>query len=122
MRLRVLRNTTNQGYGGNQKIGYAYAIEHGFDIVALVHGTGSTRPRSCRGCWSRCASGEAEAVFGSRMMVKGGALRGGMPLYKFVGNKILTAVQNTLLRSRSRSSTPATGSTRCGPSPGCTSC
>ena len=56
--------------------------------------------------------GEADAVFGSRMLEKGGALRGGMPLYKFVGNRILTWFQNRLLGAGSASSTPATGSTR----------
>jgi glycosyltransferase involved in cell wall biosynthesis len=44
--LTVLRNTYNQGYGGNQKVGYAYAIAEGFDVVAMVHGD-STPPRSC---------------------------------------------------------------------------
>ena len=48
--LTVLRNDENQGYGGNQKVGYLYAIEEGFDIVALIHGDGQYAPRSSRAC------------------------------------------------------------------------
>ena len=95
--MTVLRNEYNQGYGGNQKVGYAYAIEQGFDFVAMVHGDGQYAPEELPRLSRRCATGEADAVFGSRMMSRFGALQGGMPLYKFVGNKILTALQNVLL-------------------------
>jgi glycosyltransferase involved in cell wall biosynthesis/2-polyprenyl-3-methyl-5-hydroxy-6-metoxy-1,4-benzoquinol methylase len=98
--LTVLVNPVNQGYGGNQKIGFHYAIERGFDFVALVHGDGQYAPESLPDLIAPLASGEADAVFGSRMLRPGEARRGGMPLYKFVGNRILTAVQNRLLRSR----------------------
>ena len=64
-----------------------------------MHGDGQYAPEELPRLLEPLREGRAEAVFGSRMMVKGAALRGGMPLYKFVGNKILTAVQNTLLRS-----------------------
>ncbi len=97
--LTVLVNPVNQGYGGNQKIGFHYAIEHGFDVVALVHGDGQYAPECLPDLAAPLASGEADAVFGSRMMVPGEARRGGMPLYKYVGNRILTAIQNRLLRS-----------------------
>jgi glycosyltransferase involved in cell wall biosynthesis len=98
-KLTVLTNPVNQGYGGNQKIGFHYAVEHGFDFVALVHGDGQYAPECLPDLVRPLATGEAEAVFGSRMLTKGAARRGGMPLYKFVGNKILTTVQNRLLRS-----------------------
>ena len=96
-KLTVLFNPVNQGYGGNQKIGFHYAIEKGFDWVALVHGDGQYAPECLPQLVEELASGRAEAVFGSRMLDRGGALKGGMPLYKFVGNKILTRFQNMLL-------------------------
>ncbi len=96
-RIPVLRTPVNQGYGGNQKLGYRYAIDQGFDIVALVHGDGQYAPEKLPDLLGPLVRGEADAAFGSRMLDKGGALRGGMPLYKFVGNKILTAFQNRIL-------------------------
>jgi glycosyltransferase involved in cell wall biosynthesis len=98
--LTVLFNPVNQGYGGNQKIGFHYAIQQGFNFVALIHGDGQYAPESLPHLLAPLAAGHADAVFGSRMMRKGEARRGGMPLYKFVGNRILTAVQNRLLQSR----------------------
>ena len=96
-KITVLRNPENQRYGGNQKLGYRYAIDHGFDFVALVHGDGQYAPECLPALLAPLIAGEADAVFGSRMMNKGGARRGGMPLYKLVGNKILTRFQNALL-------------------------
>jgi glycosyltransferase involved in cell wall biosynthesis len=97
LKLTVLRNPVNQGYGGNQKIGYQYAIEHGFDVVALLHGDGQYAPEMLPELIAPVASGEADACFGSRMLERGAALRNGMPLYKYVGNRILTFCQNRLL-------------------------
>ena len=98
--LTVLRNAYNQGYGGNQKVGYAYAIARGFDVVAMVHGDGQYAPEQLPRLLEPLAAGTADAVFGSRMMPPSSALRGGMPLYKFVGNRILTTLQNALLGTR----------------------
>jgi glycosyltransferase involved in cell wall biosynthesis len=95
--LRVLFNPINQGYGGNQKIGYHYAIENDFDFVALVHGDGQYAPEALPDLLKPLAAGGADAVFGSRMLSRGAALKGGMPLYKYAGNKILTWCQNRLL-------------------------
>jgi glycosyltransferase involved in cell wall biosynthesis len=97
--LTVLYNPVNQGYGGNQKIGFFYAIEKGFDIVALVHGDGQYAPECLPELIQPLADGTADAVFGSRMLTKGAARKGGMPFYKFIGNKILTYTQNRLLKS-----------------------
>ncbi len=97
IRMTVLRNEYNQGYGGNQKVGYAFAIREGFDFVAMVHGDGQYAPELLPTLVAPLAGGNADAVFGSRMMTRFGALNGGMPLYKFVGNWILTTVQNVLL-------------------------
>ena len=98
--LTVLHNDQNQGYGGNQKVGYAYAIAEGFDFVAMVHGDGQYAPEELPRLLEPLRAGEADAVFGSRMMTGFGALHGGMPLYKFTGNKILTWLQNRLLGTR----------------------
>lgn len=98
--INILRNPVNQGYGGNQKIGYSYAIQRGFDIVALLHGDGQYAPECLPELLAPFAVEDMPgAVFGSRMMDGFGALKGGMPLYKYVGNKILTRLQNWLLNS-----------------------
>jgi len=98
-KLHVLYNPVNQGYGGNQKIGFQFALDRRFDFVALVHGDGQYAPECLPQLVRPLADGVADAVFGSRMLETGGALRGGMPLYKLVGNKILTTAQNALLRT-----------------------
>jgi glycosyltransferase involved in cell wall biosynthesis len=98
-RVTVLYNPTNQGYGGNQKLGYAYAIRNGFDVVVLLHGDGQYAPDRIPALLQPLVDGEADAVLGSRMLVRGAARRGRMPLYKFVGNRMLTWCQNRLLRT-----------------------
>lgn len=95
----VLFNPVNQGYGGNQKLGFHYAIQERFDFVALVHGDGQYAPECLPDLLQPLINGEADAVFGSRMMGRYDALKGGMPLYKFLGNKILTGIQNRLLKA-----------------------
>ncbi len=92
--LRVFRNETNLGYGGNQKAGYRWAIDNGLDVIVLLHGDGQYAPEMLPDMVAALESHNADAVFGSRMMLDGAARRGGMPLYKFVGNKILTKIQN----------------------------
>jgi len=100
LRMTVLRNAYNQGYGGNQKVGYTYAVTEGFDLVAMVHGDGQYAPEELPRLLAPLVAGEADAVFGSRMIGRIDALKGGMPLYKFVGNKILTTAQNALLGTK----------------------
>ena len=95
--MTVLRNEFNQGYGGNQKVGYAFATREGFDFVAMIHGDGQYAPEELPALVAPLRDGQADAVFGSRMMTRFGAIRGGMPLYKFLGNRILTWIQNLLL-------------------------
>ncbi len=97
--LVVLANPVNQGYGGNQKLGYHYAIEHGFDFVVLVHGDGQYAPEMLPDMIAPLARREADVVFGSRMLVRKNALKGGMPFYKFIGNHILTWYQNRVLKT-----------------------
>jgi len=82
----------------NQKAGYAYFIQKGFDIVILLHGDGQYAPEMLAHLYHPIVEGETDAVFGSRMMrTFGGPLKGGMPVYKFVGNRILTILENRAL-------------------------
>ena len=98
-RTLMVRHTKNLGYGGNQKAAFSLAIERGLDIVVLLHGDGQYAPELLPEMVAPIEEGRADAVFGSRMMVKGNARRGGMPLYKRVGNRILTSVENGMLGS-----------------------
>lgn len=94
--LEVIRHPTNLGYGGNQKAGYQWAIDNALDIIVLLHGDGQYAPESLPEIVGPLERGEADAVFGSRMIDPGGARRGGMPRYKFIGNRILTTVENAV--------------------------
>src|SRR5262245_12087028 len=97
--MTVLYNPVNQGYGGNQKIGFHFAIKEKYDFVALLHGDGQYAPECLPDLLQPLIRGEADAVFGSRMTGKSGARKGGMPLYKYLGNRLLTAIQNRLLKT-----------------------
>src|SRR5262245_5110614 len=97
--LRIFRTPYNQGYGGNQRLGYLYAIEQGFDIVVLLHGDGQYAPEALPFILAPYADG-ADAVFGSRFINPLDAIKGGMPLYKWVGNRILTRTQNLILGAK----------------------
>jgi len=95
--ITMLKNPNNLGYGGNQKLGYRYAIDEGFDIVALLHGDGQYAPEELPNLLIPLIMKNADAVFGSRMLVRKAARNGGMPLYKYYGNKILSFLQNRIV-------------------------
>jgi glycosyltransferase involved in cell wall biosynthesis len=95
-KLTIFYNNVNLGYGGNQKKGYLYFINNGFDIVVLLHGDGQYAPELLPSLLKPLEDEQADAVFGSRMIGRG-ALKGGMPLYKYVGNKLLTFCENRVL-------------------------
>src|ERR1700761_34588 len=99
-KLRVYRNDVNLMYGGNQRKGYQYAIERGLDIVVLLHGDGQYAPEVMQDLLTPLENGDADCVMGSRMMVPGAALRGNMLMYKYVGNRVLTATENFLIGSK----------------------
>ena len=99
-KLSVYKNAVNLMYGGNQRQGYLYAIDHGMDIVVLLHGDGQYAPEVMQELLTPLENGEADMVMGSRMMVKGAALKGNMPTYKYYGNKVLTWMENTLVGTR----------------------
>ena len=97
-KLHVLKHARNLGYGGNQKAGYQYFIDKGLDAAILLHGDGQYAPEILAHLYHPIVTGKADAVFGSRMMkVYGGAMRGGMPLYKYLGNRILSIYENRAL-------------------------
>src|SRR5438067_13312679 len=78
-KVTVLRTPENQGYGGNQKLGFRYAIDNGFDIVALVHGDGQYAPEKLPKLIAPLVAEKAHAVFGSRMIDKKAARKGWLP-------------------------------------------
>ena len=94
--LEVVRNPHNLGYGGNQKVGYQWAIERGLDIIVMLHGDGQYAPEKLPDMVGPLERGEADAVFGSRMLTPKAARQGGMPLYKYMGNKVLTRYENAM--------------------------
>jgi len=94
--ITVVTQPINLGYGGNQKFGYFWAIENKWDIVILLHADGQYAPEFIEAMVQPILVGYADVVFGSRMMDKKSALKGGMPKYKWIGNQILTTIQNLL--------------------------
>lgn len=93
----IIVHDKNLGYGGNQKTCYQYALDLGADIVIMVHPDYQYTPKLCSAMASLIAEGVYECVLGSRILGIG-ALKGGMPRYKYAANRILTLFQNILLR------------------------
>jgi glycosyltransferase involved in cell wall biosynthesis len=89
----VIRHNENRGYGGNQKTCYDTALAKGADIVIMLHPDYQYTPKLIPAMAGMIASGLYHAVLGSRIL-GGGALRGGMPRYKYYANRLLTLVQN----------------------------
>src|SRR5438445_10793674 len=87
--LNVYRNPRNLGYGGNQKKGLRHAIEKDYDIVVVLHGDVQYAPERIPALIQPILAGQADIVFGSRMT--GQPLQGGMPLYKLLRTKCVTA-------------------------------
>ncbi len=83
----------NRGYGGNQKTCYAKALEHGADVVVMLHPDYQYTPLLVTPLATMVAYGVYDVALGSRIL-GGGALQGGMPLYKYVANRFLTAFEN----------------------------
>jgi glycosyltransferase involved in cell wall biosynthesis len=97
--VTVLRTPFNRGYGGNQKLGYLHAIKQGFDYVILLHGDGQYAPEFLPQIVNALGEAEPDALIGSRMINRRDALKGGMPLYKWIGNQVLTTIENRMLGS-----------------------
>lgn len=92
----VIRHPRNRGYGGNQKTCYRKALELGADIVVMLHPDYQYTPRLVTAMASLISSGLYDVALGSRILGTG-ALKGGMPLYKYLANRFLTATQNFFL-------------------------
>jgi len=94
--ITTLIHPANKGYGGNQKTCYKTALSLGADIVIMLHPDYQYTPRLIRAMASLLAEGLFDCVLGSRILGVG-ALKGGMPRYKYISNRFLTLVQNLLL-------------------------
>ena len=94
--IHTLRHDRNRGYGGNQKTCYTAALARGADIVVMLHPDYQYSPKLATAMAAMIVSGEYEVVLASRILGNG-ALKGGMPLYKYVANRALTVWQNTLM-------------------------
>src|SRR5512138_35247 len=94
--IRTIVHERNTGYGGNQKTCYRTALSLGADIVIMLHPDYQYTPRLITAMAAMIAFGEFDAVLASRILGVG-ALKGGMPFYKYVANRILTLVENLLL-------------------------
>jgi len=99
LKIQTFLHDRNYGYGRNQKTCYSEALKRGADIVIMVHPDYQYTPRLIAAMASMIAYDVYDIVLGSRI-VGGGALRGGMPLYKYVANRFLTATQNLMLGSK----------------------
>lgn len=95
----VIRHDKNKGYGGNQKTCYNTALEIGGDIIIMVHPDYQYTPLLIPAMTSIIGNGLFPVVFGSRILGKG-ALRGGMPIYKYIANRILTLFQNLCMNEK----------------------
>jgi len=95
--LTVVRHAKNRGYGGNQKTCYTEAIKRGADVVVMVHPDYQYDPTYIPGLIEPILAGQADAVFGSRMFIRKGALEGRMPYWKFFANIFLTKIANIVL-------------------------
>ena len=100
MGLTTIVHEKNLGYGGNQKTCYAEALNHGADIVLMLHPDHQYHPRYIPALLQPLIDQRADAVFGSRMLIPGGARRGGMPAWKRLANTTLTWIANRVLRLR----------------------
>jgi 2-polyprenyl-3-methyl-5-hydroxy-6-metoxy-1,4-benzoquinol methylase len=98
--MHVYVHAENRGYGGNQKTCYLRALEHGGDIVVLLHPDYQYDPRAVPLLVAPIVAGDADMTFGSRFAGVSDPRAGGMPLYRFAGNRLTTAIENVLLGSR----------------------
>jgi glycosyltransferase involved in cell wall biosynthesis len=99
LNVTIFAHDTNYGYGRNQKTCYFEALKRGADIVVMLHPDYQYTPRLSRALASMISSGLYDVAIVSRIL-GGGALKGGMPVYKYVFNRLLTALQNFIMGSK----------------------
>ena len=97
--LRTHVHDRNRGYGGNQKTCYTEALRTGADVVVMLHPDYQYTPKLVPAMASPISVGEFDVMLASRIL-SGGALRGGMPMYKYVANRFLTATENWLVDAK----------------------
>src|SRR5580658_10162716 len=97
--LITIRHDHNRGYGGNQKTCYTAALARGADIVVMLHPDYQYTPKLVSAMASMIAYGEYDGVLASRILGRG-ALKGGMPLYKYISNRGLTFIENVLIKEK----------------------
>ncbi len=97
--LKTITHKKNMGYGANQKTCYRAALDQGADVIIMLHPDYQYTPRLLVAMASMVATGTYDAVLGSRILTEG-ALKGGMPLYKYIANRVLTLFQNTLMSKK----------------------
>ncbi len=97
--IETIVHERNRGYGGNQKTCYRAALDGGADIVVMLHADYQYTPVLIPAMAHLLASGEFDVVLGSRIL-GGQAIRGGMPVYKYVSNRVLTLLQNLLMGAK----------------------
>src|SRR5271165_635689 len=97
--IHILRHERNRGYGGNQKTCYTAALARGADIIVMLHPDYQYTPRLVTAMASMIASDQYDVVLASRILGRG-ALVGGMPVYKYVSNRVLTLLQNILMSQK----------------------
>lgn len=95
--LAVRRHDVNRGYGGNQKTCYDWALAEGADIIVLLHPDYQYAPQRVPALVEPIRCGRADFTFGSRFAHGGRPMAGGMPLYRYVGNRLTTGVENVFL-------------------------
>jgi hypothetical protein len=98
--ISVYVHPRNRGYGGNQKTCYTMALDNGAEIVVMLHPDYQYEPKSVPLLLAPILAGEADMTFGSRFAGLGDPRAGGMPMYRFVGNRITTTIENLVLGSR----------------------
>lgn len=99
LKIKTLVHPQNRGYGGNQKTCYEAALKLGADIVIMLHPDYQYTPKLIPAMAHMLASGLYDTVLGSRIL-GGQALQGGMPLYKYISNRVLTLTQNVLMGAK----------------------
>ena len=99
LNIKTFVHRENRGYGANQKTCYTKALQLGADVVIMIHPDYQYTPKLLVAMASLIAIGQYDVVLGSRILSES-ALKGGMPLYKYISNRLLTAIQNILLNKK----------------------
>jgi 2-polyprenyl-3-methyl-5-hydroxy-6-metoxy-1,4-benzoquinol methylase len=100
MGIQVHVHSSNRGYGGNQKTCYTEALRSGADIIVLLHPDYQYDPKAVPLLIAPILAGDADMTFGSRFAGLGNPLAGGMPMYRYLGNRLTTTLENLMLGSR----------------------